>query len=130
MTRSTRALSLLLAAAAVGLSACRREAEPPIVTPETPATPSIPTEPPTEEKTDDKLTVLVSSAVGTSGLRLRKTPSKGGALITILKAGTRLRVLDPTKKAKARIGQANQWLHVRTPDNKRGYVSAEFVSLP
>lgn len=104
--------------------------EPPIVTPETPATPSIPTESPTEEKTDDKLTVLVSSAVGTSGLRLRKTPSKGGALITILKAGTRLRVLDPTKKAKARIGQANQWLHVRTPDNKRGYVSAEFVSLP
>ena len=33
MTRSTRALSLLLVAGAVGLSACRREAEPPIVTP-------------------------------------------------------------------------------------------------
>ena len=66
----------------------------------------------------------------TSGLRLRKSPSKGGALIAILKGGTRLTVLDPAKKAKARIGKANQWLHVRTPDNKRGYVSAEFVSLP
>lgn len=74
--------------------------------------------------------MVVSSAVGTSGLRLRKTPSKGGALIAILKGGTRLSVLDPAKKAKARIGKANQWLHVRTPDNQRGYVSAEFVSLP
>ena len=110
--------------------------EPPIVAtpiPETPSTPGVPSTPaelPTEDKNDDKLTVLVSSAVGTSGLRLRKTPSKGGALVTVLKAGTRLTVLDPTKKAKARIGQANQWLHVRAPDNKRGYVSAEFVSLP
>jgi hypothetical protein len=98
--------------------------------PSTPSAPTTPTEPPTEEKKDDKLIVLVSNAVGTSGLRLRKTPSKGGALVTILKAGTRLTVLDPAKRAKPRIGQANQWLHVRTPDNKRGYVSAEFVSLP
>jgi hypothetical protein len=104
--------------------------DPPVATPEAPSTPSIPTEPPTGEKQDDKLTVLVSSAVVTSGLRLRKTPSKGGALIAILKAGTRLIVLDPAKRAKARVGKANQWLHVRTPDNKRGYVSAEFVSLP
>ena len=117
--------------------------EPPVVpgtpsTPETPSTPSVPStppipstppEPPREEKKDDKLTVVVSSAVGTSGLRLRKTPSKGGALITILKAGTKLTVLDPAKKAKTRIGKANQWLYVRTPDNTRGYVSAEFVTL-
>ena len=97
--------------------------------PSTPGTPSTPAEPPREEK-DDKLTVIVSSAVGTSGLRLRKSPSKGGALITVLKAGTRLTVLDPAKKATARVGKANQWLHVRAPDNQRGYVSAEYVSLP
>ena len=111
---------------------------PPVSTPETPSTPSMPSvpgtpstpaEPPKEEQKDDKLTVVVSSAVGTSGLRLRKSPSKGGALIGILKAGTRLTVLDPAKKATPRIGKANQWLHVRTPDNQRGYVSAEFVSL-
>jgi hypothetical protein len=109
---------------------------PPVPTPETPSTPSVPSTPsppaehPTDEQKDDRLTVVVSSAVGTSGLRLRKSPSKGGALLAILKAGTRLTVLDPAKKAKGRIGKANQWLHVRTPDNKRGYVSAEFVSLP
>jgi hypothetical protein len=101
--------------------------EPPVSTPEVPdATP----EPPEEEKKDDKLIVVVSSAVGTSGLRLRKSPSMGGALVTVLKAGTRLTVLDPAKKAQARIGKANQWLHVRTSNNQRGYVSAQYVSLP
>ena len=106
--------------------------EPPVVTPEIPSTPSVPSIPstPSAPPQNDRLTVIVSSAVGASGLRLRKSPSKGGALITILKAGTQLSVLDPTKKAKARIGKANQWLRVRTPDNQRGYVSAEFVSLP
>ena len=98
--------------------------------PDVPDTPSTPTEPPKEEKKDDKLFVIVSSAVGTSGLRLRKSPSKGGALIAVLKAGTRLAVLDSAKKAKARVGKANQWLHVRTPGNQRGYVSAEYVTLP
>ena len=74
--------------------------------------------------------VVVSSAVGTSGLRLRKTASKGGALLVILKAGTRLTVLEPTKKAKAKIGKPNQWLYVRGPTNERGYVGAEYVTLP
>jgi Bacterial SH3 domain/Peptidase_C39 like family len=98
--------------------------------PSTPSVPGTPAEPPKEEKEDDELIVVVSSAVGTSGLRLRKIPSKGGALISILKAGTRLTVLDPVQKARAKIGQANQWLQVRAPDNQRGYVSAEYVTLP
>lgn len=110
--------------------------EPPVTTPEMPATattpsiPNTPSEQPQEEQQVDKLTVVVSSAVGTSGLRLRKTPSKGGALVAVLKAGARLTVLDLAKRAKARIGKANQWLYVRTPENQRGYVSAEFVSMP
>ena len=112
--------------------------EPPHVpvtpsTPEPPSTPGAPVTPaemPEEEKEADKLIVVVSSAVGLSGLRLRKIPSKGGALITVLEAGTRLDVLEPAKNARAKIGQANQWLHVRGPDNQRGYVSAEYVSLP
>ena len=98
--------------------------------PAAPDVPPTPPQPPKEEKKDDKLIVVVSSAVGTSGLRLRKSPSKGGALIAVLKGGTHLIVLDPAKKAKARIGKANQWLHVRTPNNQRGYVSAEYVTLP
>ena len=94
----------------------------------TPGAPSTPAEPPKEEKKEDKFSVVVSSAVGTSGLRLRKSPSKGGALIAILKAGTRLTVLEPVRKARAKIGKANQWLHVRAPNNQRGYVGAEYVT--
>jgi len=112
--------------------------ESPVSTPETPSTPEVPSMPstpstpsePKEEKEDDPLVVVVSSAVGTSGLRLRKIPSKGGALITVLNAGARLTVLEPAKKVKAKIGTPNQWLHVRGPNNQRGYVSAEYVSLP
>ena len=73
--------------------------------------------------------MVVSGAVGTSGLRLRKSPSKGGALITVLKAGTRLIVVEPVQKAKAKIGKPNQWLHVNAGANQRGYVSAEYVTL-
>ena len=107
--------------------------EPPPSVPSTPGpsepAPSAPSTP-AEPSKEDKFFVVVSSAVGTSGLRLRKAPSKGGALITILKAGTRLTVLEPVQKAKAKIGNANQWLHVRASNNQRGYVGAEYVSLP
>lgn len=46
-----------------------------------------------------------------------------------LKAGTRLAVLDPVDKAKAKIGKANQWIYVREPNGKRGYVAAQYVQL-
>jgi hypothetical protein len=82
-----------------------------------------------KEKKEDKLVVVVSSAVGTSGLRLRKTASKGGTLVAVLKAGTRLTVLEPVRKAKAKIGKANQWLYVRSSKNEQGYVGAEYVKL-
>lgn len=100
-------------------------------TPSAPSEPSVPSTPAQPQKEDkDKLVVVVSSAVGTSGLRLRKTASKGGSLVAILKAGTRLTVLEPVQKAKAKIGKVNQWLYVRGPNNQRGYVGAEYVTLP
>jgi hypothetical protein len=114
--------------------------EPPSPIPETPSAPSSTTTPsvpgesstpgglPKEDK--DKFVVVVTSAVGTSGLRLRKTASKGSSLVAILKAGTRLTVLEPAQKAKAKIGKVNQWLYVRGPNNQRGYVGAEYVTLP
>lgn len=104
--------------------------EAPVSTPVTPAGTSsespenpMPPEPPKE----DKLVVVVSSSVGSSGLRLRKTASKSGLLMMVLKAGTKLTVIEPAGKAKAKIGKANQWIYVREPNGKRGYVGAEFV---
>lgn len=105
--------------------------EAPASTPTTPpVTPTessetAPTSP--ERPKEDKLEVVVSNSVGSSGLRLRKTASKSGALIMVLKAGTRLTVIEPAAKARAKIGKANQWIYVREPNGKRGYVGAEFI---
>jgi len=73
--------------------------------------------------------VKVSSSVGKRGLRLRKYPSLGGALVITLKAGTKLTVVEPPDKAKEKVGVANKWIYVREPNGKRGYVAAEFVQL-
>ena len=77
----------------------------------------------------EKLKLKVSSSVGAHGLRMRKYPSLGGALVMTLKASTKVVVLEPTDKAKAKIGKSNQWIYVREPLGKRGYVSAQYVEL-
>jgi len=60
---------------------------------------------------------------------MRKYPSLGGALVVTLKANARLVVVEPIDKAKAKVGKANQWINVREPNGKRGYVSAQYVTL-
>ncbi len=76
-----------------------------------------------------KLNLKVSSTVGIRGLRMRKYPSLGGALVMTLKAGTKLVVLEPVDKAKTKVGKSNQWIYVREPNGKRGYVAAQYVEL-
>lgn len=102
---------------------------PPATTPETPSTPAPTSETTPSAQPKEKLTVVVSEAVGTSGLRLRKTPSKGGTLVMVLKAGTKLTVVEPIAKAKQKVGKVNQWIYVREPNGSRGYVGAEFVKI-
>jgi hypothetical protein len=53
----------------------------------------------------------------------------GGALVKMLKAGTKLTVVEPAKKAKEKVGKTHQWIYVREPDGKKGYVAAEYVKL-
>ncbi len=98
--------------------------------PSLPSTSPQPTPPaaPVEEP-KEKLILTVSEAVGASGLRLRSSPSMGGALVKMLKAGTKLTVVEPAKKAKEKVGKPHQWINVREPDGKRGYVAAEYVKL-
>jgi hypothetical protein len=98
----------------------------PVSTPGQPST-SAPTEP--GAPANEKLSVIVTSAVGTNGLRLRNLPSMGGALVKMLKAGTKLTVIEPAAKAKAKIGKAHQWIYVREPKGQKGYVGAEYVKL-
>lgn len=73
-----------------------------------------------------KLTVVVAPGVGSSGLRLRKAPSMAGALVAIEKAGCKLTVLESPVAAKAKIG-TTQWIFVRDPKGRRGYVLGQYV---
>lgn len=113
----------------------------PAPAPSTPTTPAAPTPststpattPPSQPPApveEPKLSVIVTSAVGTNGLRLRSSPSMGGALVKMLKAGTKLTVIEPAAKAKEKIGVAQKWIYVREPNGQRGYVAAEYVKLP
>jgi hypothetical protein len=75
------------------------------------------------------LTVYVSLSVGAAGLRLRKTASLGGALVSIEKAGTALTVLEPEAQARPKIGMEGKWIHVSDPSQLQGYVAANYVGL-
>lgn len=44
-----------------------------------------------------------------------------------LKANTRLVVLEPVDKAKAKVGKPNQWIYVREPNGRHGYIAAQYV---
>ena len=68
-------------------------------------------------------------SVGGNGLRVRSQPSLAGSLVTTVKAGRQLTVLDPAANARDKVGKQNQWLKVRTPDGKEGYVAAWYVTL-
>lgn len=83
-----------------------------------------PTPPP---ETED-LFVIVSNAVGSSGLRMRRVPSTAGKLVTVLPAGSRLRVLDEPNSAREKIGKNNAWLWVMDRQDREGYVAAWFVT--
>lgn len=91
---------------------------PPSPSPVTPAPAPVPARP--------KFTVVVSANVGSSGLRLRKAPSMAGALVAIEKSGTKLTVLEMAASAKAKLG-TQQWLSVRDPKGRRGFVLGQFV---
>jgi hypothetical protein len=96
-------------------------------TPPTPAPQPEPEPTPPPEKED--IFVIVSNSVGSSGLRLRAVPSTAGRLVTVLPAGSRLRVLDDPDVAKSKVGQNNAWLWVMDRQDREGYLAAWLVEL-
>jgi len=61
---------------------------------------------------------------------LRKTASNSGEAQMNLTPGMLLIVIEPYAKAKGKLGQQNQWIYVRGPNKKPGYVLSQFVRLP
>jgi hypothetical protein len=97
-------------------------------TPPASPTPPGPAPAPVPSPAPQKLTLIVGAGVGASGLRLRKAPSMSGALVAVEKAGTKLTVLEALPGARAKIG-TSQWIQVRDPKGRRGYVSGLYVGL-
>jgi hypothetical protein len=53
----------------------------------------------------------------------------GGALVTVLKTGTTLTVLEPADRARAKVGKKDKWIHVSEPKRQQGYVAANYVEV-
>jgi SH3 domain-containing protein/peptidase C39-like protein len=62
-----------------------------------------------------------------SGLRLRSEPTTSAVTVELELSGTLLAVLEPLDVANAKVGQYNQWLKVRDPRGREGYVAAWYV---
>ncbi len=69
------------------------------------------------------LTVYVSSAAS-AGLRMRSEPNTDSETLTILPAGTELKVLEGTARM---VGVYGKWLKVREAGGAEGYVAAWYV---
>ena len=60
-------------------------------------------------------------------MRLRDQPDPAADMVKILPAGTTLTVLDTSATAESRIGLADQWLYIKEPGGRSGYVAARYV---
>lgn len=62
------------------------------------------------------------------GLRVRKRPGTGHEIITKANANENLETLEMHGRTLAKVGRAEQWLNVRTPNGKTGYSAAWFLN--
>ena len=90
---------------------------------EPPASTPAPTPTPQMDPTKKYLVVSADTV-------LRKTASKTAVSQMKLTSGMLLIVIEPYAKAKGKLGKQNQWIYVRGPNKKLGYVLSQFVQLP
>ncbi|PKN95201.1 MAG: hypothetical protein CVU44_00540 [Chloroflexi bacterium HGW-Chloroflexi-6] len=73
--------------------------------------------------------VQVVGGLASPGLRLRSQPTTSSETYAYEASGTRLRVLETENVARPKIGIYNQWLQVRDPEGRDGYVAAWYVEF-
>jgi len=69
----------------------------------------------------------VTVRVKSGGTRVLRSPAKGSPVISTERATAKLIVLESAEAAEAKISKAGQWLMVKTPSGKQGYVDADSV---
>ena len=62
-------------------------------------------------------------------LNVRPLPSTAQAPIAQVNDGAVLEPLEPDADVQAKVGQYDQWLHIRTPEGVGGYVAAWYLRL-
>jgi hypothetical protein len=63
-------------------------------------------------------------------LKLRQGPGTGYPILVALPHATLLESLESPAATLSKLNPPGQWLQVRTPDGKTGYVAAWYLSLP
>ncbi len=88
-------------------------------------------QPPVPPTPPDKPTIQVqvhSPEVGY--LNMRHAPYVGSELVEQLKDGAILGALEDEATSRSKVGQSGQWLWVRSPSGKTGYVAAWYLKMP
>ena len=78
----------------------------------------------------NKKYLVVSDAAGAAGTELRQKASDSAPSQMHLTPGMLLSVIEPYAKAKGKLDKVGQWIYVRGPNKKLGYVLSQFVKLP
>ncbi len=86
--------------------------------------PVTPTEPEPEPDLPDEMAVYATEA-----LNVRNGPSTGTSRIGIALPHQPLTLVGDWVEALPKVGDRSEWLHVRLPDGRRGYVAAWYVQL-
>ena len=95
-----------------------------------PSATSVPTVEPTATPTTSPALQVQVNSPDVGYLNVRNVPSMSGELVAQAQDQTVLDVLEAADAARAKVGQQGQWLQIRTPDGKEGFVAAWYVRLP
>jgi hypothetical protein len=80
-----------------------------------------------ETESTDIVYVQVAIPGDVGHLNVRPDPSAARSPITQVEDGEVLQSLESARETQVKVGQAGEWLHVRTPDDIEGYVAAWYL---
>jgi predicted flap endonuclease-1-like 5' DNA nuclease len=63
-------------------------------------------------------------------LNVRSGPTTASAIVTQAPHGDLLDALEPAEDVQAKVGTEGEWLFIRTPSGKIGYVAAWYLAIP